>query len=131
MTPKEVVSKFYKSDLANNSSAIEACFHKDCIIDWHSSKGFKSADFNTLKHIFEDIRKTYETLRFEISHMLQDGNSVMVRYTSYVSTIENPNEEEALAHFSVIWEVRDDKIIKGYQMSQLADNSADSLNSFS
>jgi hypothetical protein len=131
MTPKEVVSKFYNSDLANNSSAIEACFHKDCILHWHSSKGFKSLDFNTLKLVFEDVRKAYETLRFEISHMLQDGNSVIVRYTSYVSTIENPNEEEALAHFLVIWEVKDDKIIKGYQMSQLADSSPQSLNSFS
>jgi len=131
MSPKEVVTKFYNSDLANNSHAIEACFHKDCILNWHSSKGFKIIDFNTLKLIFEDIRKTYETLRFDISHLLQDGNSVMVRYTSYVTTIENPNEEEALAHFAVIWEVQGDKIIKGYQMSQLADNSTESLNSFS
>jgi len=131
MTPKEVVSKFYNSDLANNSNAIEACFHADCIIHWHSSKGFRSIDFNTLKLVFEDVRKTYETLRFEISHMLQDGNSVIVRYTSYASTIENPNEEDALAHFSVIWEVKDDKIITGYQMSQLADSSTQSLNSFS
>jgi ketosteroid isomerase-like protein len=131
MTPKEVVNKFYNSDLANNSSPIDTLFHKDCIIHWHSSKGFKSIDFKTLKLVFEDIRKTYETLRFDISHILQDGNSVIVRYTSYATTIENPNEEDALAHFSVIWEVRDDKIIKGYQMSQLADNSAQSLNSFS
>ena len=131
MTPKEVVSKFYDSDLANNSNAIDACFHKDCILNWHSSKGFKSMNFNTLKLVFEDVRKTYETLRFDISHMLQDGNSVIVRYTSYVTTIENPEEEDSLAHFTVIWEVKDDKIIKGYQMSQLSDNSAESLNSFS
>jgi len=131
MTPKEVVHKFYNSDLANNSNAIGMCFHEDCILYWHSSKGFKCIDFNTLKLVFEDIRKTYETLRFEISHILQDGNSVMVRYTSYASTIENPNEEDALAHFSVIWEVKGDKIIKGYQMSQLADSSVQSLNSFS
>ena len=131
MSPKEVVSRFYTSDLANNSQAIDTCFHKDCIINWHSSKGFRKLDFNTLKLVFEDIRRTYETLRFDISHMLEDGNDVMVRYSSYASTIENPYEEEPLAHFMVIWHVENGKIMKGFQMSQLADNSEASLNSFS
>ena len=130
MSPKEVVQKFYSSDLANNTDAVEQCFHIDCILNWHSSKGFRKLDFSTLKTVFEDVRKTYDTLRFEISHLLQDGNNVIIRYTSYVTTIENPDEEMPLAHFATIWEVKEDKIIKGYQMSQLADNSSDSLNSF-
>jgi len=130
MLPKEVVEKFYNSDLANNTEAIDECFHKDCILNWHSSKGFNKLSFDNLKLVFEDIRKTYETLRFEVSHLLQDGNQVIARYTSYVTTIENPDEEQALAHFTVIWEVQGDKIIKGYQMSQLADSSPESLNSF-
>lgn len=130
MSPKEVVQKFYNSDLANNSEAVEACFHEDCTLNWHSSKGFNSIDLKTFKEIFENIRKNYNTLRFDISHLLEDGNSVVIRYTSYVSTIENPNEELPLAHFTTIWEVKNDKIIKGYQMSQLADCSPASLNSF-
>ena len=72
----------------------------------------------------------YETLRFETSHLLQDENMVTIRYTSYFTTVENPNEEMPLAHFTTIWEVKDDKIIKGFQMSQLADSSSESLNSF-
>ena len=130
MSPIEVVKKFYNSDLANNSDAIELCFHHDCVLHWHSSKGFKNLDFKMLKLVFDDIRKTYNSLRFEISHMFENQNTVAVRYTSYVTTIENPDEEMALAHFSVIWEVEEDKIIKGYQMSQLADTSPESLNSF-
>ena len=49
MTPKEVVQQFYSSDLANNTEAVELCFHKDCTLSWHSSKGFNVLDFNALK----------------------------------------------------------------------------------
>jgi len=130
MTPKEVVQQFYSSDLANNTEAVELCFHKDCTLSWHSSKGFNVLDFNALKLVFEEVRKMYDTLRFETSHLLQDENTVTIRYTSYFTTVENPNEEMPLAHFTTIWEVKDDKIIKGFQMSQLADSSSESLNSF-
>jgi hypothetical protein len=36
-----------------------------------------------------------------------------------VKTIENPREEMLLAHFFVIWEIKDDKLFRGYQISQL------------
>ena len=130
MTPKEIVLQFYNSDLANSTEVIDTCFDKNCQLHWHSSKGFNILDFNTFKAVFNEIRENYDALRFEFSHILQEGNSVTVRYTSYACTIENPNEEHALAHFTSIWEVKNGKIIKGYQMSQLADDSAASLNSF-
>ncbi|MBQ0787301.1 MAG: nuclear transport factor 2 family protein [Oceanihabitans sp.] len=130
MTPKQVVQQFYSSDLANNTEAVDLCFHKDCTLSWHSSKGFNVLDFNALKLVFEEVRKMYDTLRFETSHLLEDGNMVTIRYTSYFTTVENPNEEMPLAHFTTIWEVKDDKIIKGFQMSQLADSCSESLNSF-
>lgn len=131
MTPKELVKSFYDSDLANSSDAIDRCFHKDCILNWHSSKGFNALNFNGLKSVFEEISKAYQTVRFDISHLLQDDNSVIIRYTSYATTFENPDEEIALAHFISIWEVKDGKIIKGHQLSQLADTSISSLKSFS
>lgn len=130
MTPKEVVQKFYASDLANSAEAVSLFFHKDCILNWHSSKGFNVLDFNALRSVFEEVRKMYNTLRYQTSHLLQDGNTVTIRYTSFVTTIENPNEEMALAHFTAIWEVENDKIINGFQISQLADSSSESLNSF-
>jgi len=130
MTPKEVVEKFYNSDLANKSDAVEQCFHKDCKVNWHASDGFSILDIDALKMVFEEVRKMYNTLRFEISHLLQDGNMVTIRYTSYVTTIENPEEEIPLAHFTSIWEVEGDKIIKGYQISLLADESATNLSTF-
>jgi len=131
MTPKELVKSFYESDLANSTEAIDRCFHKDCVLNWHSSKGFVLLNFNGIKGVFDEIRKAYQTIRFEISHLLEDDNTVVIRYTSYSSTIENPEEEIALAHFTSIWEINKGKITKGYQMSQLADTTQISLKTFS
>jgi hypothetical protein len=43
-----------------------------------------------------------------------------VRYSHFVKTIENPREEMLLAHFISIWQIKDNKLYKGYQMSQLS-----------
>ena len=55
-----------------------------------------------------------------ITHVIQEGNMVSVRYSHFVKTIENPREEMLLAHFCVIWEVKDNKLYRGYQMSQFS-----------
>jgi len=48
-----------------------------------------------------------------------------------VHTIENPSKEVPLAHYITIWEVKDGKLFLGHEISQLADDSVVSLNSFS
>jgi hypothetical protein len=67
----------------------------------------------------EGLSKAYVRSKTRITHILSEGNTVSVRYSHYVKTIENPREEMLLAHFMVIWEVKDDKLYRGYQMSQL------------
>ena len=128
MLAKEIVKSFYESDLANDSSIIPKYLHKDCKLHWNSSKGFSVLDFNELKELFKDINKSYESIRFQISHLLQDDNHVTSRYTLFVKTIESPEEEVALAHFITIWEVKEGKLFRGFEISQLADESPVSLN---
>jgi hypothetical protein len=48
-----------------------------------------------------------------------EDNTVALRYAHYVKTIENPREEMLLAHFMVVWELKANKLYRGYQMSQL------------
>ena len=55
---------------------------------------------------------------------------VTIRFTYYVRTIENPDEELPMAHFIAIWEVKDGKMYKGHQISQQADDSPENLDSF-
>ena len=130
MSPKEIVKAFYESDLANDISLISKYIHQDCILHWNSSKGYSVFNFNEIKELFEDIIKSYVTIRFQISHMLEDNEFVTTRYTLFVKAIENPDEEIPLAHFITIWELKDQKLFRGFEISQLADDSPKSLKSF-
>jgi hypothetical protein len=129
MSAKEVVSAFYKLDLAKSNNALDF-IHKDCKLLWNSSNGFTTLDYNGIKNMLVDLRKAYHSFNHRISHILEDQNTITVRYTVYVTTIERPEKEDALAHFISIWEVKDGKLYSCYEISQLADNSSQSLNSY-
>ncbi len=130
MSPKEVVSAFYNSDLAKDDHAIDLV-HKDCQLHWNSSKGFTSLDYNGIKSMLSGLKKAYTSFNYRLSHLLEDGNMVTARYTIHVTPIESPElEQEPLAHFISIWEVKDSKLFRCYEISQLADDSSQSLDSY-
>ena len=74
--------------------------------------------YEDLIAFFLEIKRTYHDLRVEISHLLEDGNHVTIRYKYYVRTIENPDEELGISHFIGIWEVKDEKMYRGHLVSQ-------------
>ena len=131
MTPKELVSAFYDSDLANDSNVVPDFFHKESELHWTSSQGFMLLKYDDIANFFEGTRKSYNNLRFEFTHFIEAGNSVSTRHTLYANTIENPDFEVVLAHFSTIWEIKDSKLYRGYEISRQADeNDSDSMNSY-
>lgn len=130
MSSKKVVKHYYELDLAKDEDAISH-FHKDCQLYWNSSIGFTILDYDAIDKMLKDIRKSYVSFKYRLSHLLEDGKNVTARYTIYVIPIENPDEEQALAHFISIWEVKKGKLYKGYEISQLADEDPASLKSFS
>ncbi|AEH02265.1 MULTISPECIES: nuclear transport factor 2 family protein [unclassified Lacinutrix] len=130
MSAKEIIKKFYDTDLAKDDSVIDM-FHEDCVLHWNSSQGFTSLDKNGINHKLQEVREAFTSFNYKLSHLLQDENTVTARHTVYVTTIENPEQEEPLAHFISIWEVKDGKIYKGYEISQLLDDSTDNMTSFS
>ncbi|MEO6348240.1 MAG: nuclear transport factor 2 family protein [Aquaticitalea sp.] len=131
MTPKGIVQSFYDLDLGKDSKAL-SLFHKDCELHWNSSKGFTTLHYKDIKVMLDGIRKSYVSFKHHLSHLLAEGNNVTARFSIYVVPIENPKEEEeALAHFISIWEVKDGKLYKGYEISQMADENPASLKTFS
>ena len=110
MTPKELVLDFYKNDLILNKSEVNEFLHTDLIIEWNSSKGFVQMNREDVLNLSDELSKAYVRSKARITHILEDGHTVSVRYSHYVKTIENPREEMLLAHFMVIWEVKDDKL---------------------
>lgn len=129
MTPKEVVKQFYQSDIAKDDN-IMYYFHLDCELKWNSSKGYRTLNFQGIEEMLHGIRKSYHSFKYRVSHLLEDDHIITARYTVYATTIERPENEDALAHFISIWEVKDGKLFKGYEISQLADVSSESLNSY-
>ena len=119
MKPKDIVLDFYKSDVLLDRKTVSELLHPDVTIDWNTSKGFIQMDFNDILSLTDELSKAYVRSKIRISHILQEKNLVSLRFSHFVKTIENPREEMLLAHFMVIWEVKDNKLYRGYQMSQL------------
>jgi predicted SnoaL-like aldol condensation-catalyzing enzyme len=120
MTAKELILDFYKNDLLLHKSEVNEFLHEDLIIEWNSSKGFVQMRKQDVLNLSEELSKAYVRSKMRITHIVEEGNMVSVRYSHFVKTIENPREEMLLAHFFVIWEVKEGKLYRGYQMSQFS-----------
>lgn len=120
MSVKEIVKNFYKSDALIDSEVMKDFLHPDVIVEWNSSKGFIQLNYDSLLNLSNDLSKAYVRSKVRISHIIEENDLVSVRYSHYVKTVENPREEMLLAHFMAIWEIKDNKLFRGYQMSQLS-----------
>ena len=120
MSAKEIVQKFYKSDALIDSNVIKDFLHPEVIVEWNSSKGFVELNYESLVNLSAELSKAYVRSKVRISHILSENDLISVRYSHFVKTIENPREEMLLAHFIVIWQLKDNKLFRGYQMSQLS-----------
>jgi hypothetical protein len=119
MSAKEIVKSFYKSDAFINPAIMKEYLHPDCILDWNSSEGFIQLNYEALIDRTSSISRAYVRTKSRISHIIGEGDTVSVRFSHYVKTIENPREEMFLAHKMIIWELKDNKLYRGYQMSQV------------
>ena len=119
MSAKEIVQNFYKSDVILEAETVNQFLHPEVVLEWHSTKGFLTLNHDQIIAISAELSKAYVRSKSRITHLVEEDNTVAVRYSHYVKTIENPREEMLLAHFMVIWEVKDNKLYRGYQMSQL------------
>ena len=120
MSVKEIVQKFYKSDALIDSAVMKDYLHPEVVVEWNSSKGFLELDYNALVQLSDELSKAYVRSKVRISHILAENDLVSLRYSHFVKTVENPREEMLLAHFNVIWQIKDNKLFRGYQMSQLS-----------
>jgi len=127
-TPKDIVRSFYETDLIHNPEACSEYLHPEIELLWNSSFGFRRKNFVEIQNVFQEMGHSLETFRCEISHLIAEGNQVTARYTYFATTIENPGKEEALAHFISIWELKDGKLYKGYQISHPGNNTPENVN---
>ncbi len=127
---KELVRDFYRSDILRDETVLEHFFHPEIELIWNSPSGLTIMHFNNIVTFFNEVRRFYNDLRIEVSHLLADGANVTIRYKYYIRTMENPDEELGIAHFIAIWEVKDEKIYRGYQVSQPVTDNDDTNESY-
>lgn len=130
MSPKDCVKNFYTSDFYKNPESLSKFLHPEAQLFWNSSAGFHKLSFKEIGDLSRELARSFESLRADISHLISEGNFATIRFTYYVKTVENPEEELPMAHFISIWEVKDGKLYKGHQISQQADDSPENLESF-
>jgi hypothetical protein len=119
MSAKELVAEYYESQAYRTIEGIGRFVHEDVIVQWHSSKGYLQLEKNDILTFAAELDKSYSAQRLFISHIISEDDTVTVRYTHYVNPFESPADEMILAHFVVIWEIKDNQLYKGYLMSHL------------
>lgn len=119
MTPKELITSFYASDVLMDSEKLKTFLHPDVILEWNSSTEFVVLDFDKIITLSQQMDQSYVRLKNRISHLIVENQFVSVRYASYAKTIENVREEMHIANFMVVWEIKDNKLYRGFQMSYL------------
>ncbi|AVI52035.1 hypothetical protein C5O00_13080 [Pukyongia salina] len=127
---KEIVRSFYQSDILKDDTVLEKFMHKDMVLIWNSADGLSIMHYDDLVEFFAEVRRSYHDLRIEVSHLLQDDKHITIRYKYYIRTIENPDEELGIAHFIAIWEIKDDQLYRGYQVSQPVTDKDDTHESY-
>ncbi|MBS7320194.1 MAG: nuclear transport factor 2 family protein [Myroides sp.] len=115
----QLVKNFYESAGIISKTYCLEVFHDDIQLEWYSSKGYLILEHSDLLALSKDLKHSYYDLRTQIHTIIGNDSHVMIRYTYFVRTYENPEEEMVLATFFAEWEVKDGKLYKGIQMSQL------------
>lgn len=125
LSTNEIVKKFYESNFYKDEDVLKKYLHPDVELSWYGTTGLRKLDLNGIAQISEQLAQSYESLRAEIEKVVAQDDNVAIHFTYFVRTIENPEEEMPLAHFIAIWEMKDDKLYKGVQISQLGEEVDD------
>ena len=127
---KRLVSEFYSSDYFNKVQEDKKYLHPDMELFWNAKTGYSHMRRDDISRVSAEMAKSFETVRCETTHLLEEGNYVTIRFTFYGTTIENPTEEMPIAHFVAIWEIKDGLMYKGYLMSQPAEAFPEAMISY-
>ena len=118
---KEIVTKFYESNFYKDEDVLRSYLHPDVELSWYGTTGLKKLNLEGIAEISQQLAESYESLRAEIDKVVAKKENIAIHFTYHVRTIENPEEEMPLAHFIAIWEMKDGKLYKGVQISQLGE----------
>ncbi len=123
---KEAVERFYESNFYKDQEVLKSYLHPEVELSWYGTTGLKKLNLQEIAEISKELAASYESLRAEVEKIVAKKDNAAIHFTYYVRTIENPEEEMPLAHFIALWEMKDGKLYKGVQISQLGEEVEES-----
>ncbi|MBZ9778682.1 hypothetical protein LB452_07080 [Psychroflexus sp. CAK8W] len=126
---KKLVKNFFSSKYYKNIADFEKYIHPKIRIDWNSSKGFFQFDYEKFRSMSTEMGKSFETMSPEFSHFIEENNKVCARFTYNVEIMES-SDLIGLANFFSIWEIKDEKLYRGFIMSQPSEDGLDGIFSY-
>ncbi|MDR9457213.1 MAG: nuclear transport factor 2 family protein [Salegentibacter sp.] len=121
LSGKEIVENFYTSDFYQDEKVLREFLHPQVELSWYGTTGLKKLNLDEISAISLELAQSFESLRAEVETVISEKGKTAIHFTYHVRTIENPEEEMPLAHFMAIWELKDDKLYRGIQISQLGE----------
>ena len=118
MINRAKIEFLYKEDGIRDKQFLNTLIHDDFRLEWDSSSGNSILDKNFILNLSEVINTNYEISYFEISHLIEENNQIVVKYNHKVATIENPKEIMLIAKVVAIWSFQEGKIMDGYLISK-------------
>ncbi len=118
---KDIVEKFYQSEFFKDDKILKDFLHTDVELSWYGTTGFRKLDLEGIAEIGQQLNQSFDSLRLEVEKVIAKKDDVAIHFTYHVRTIENPEEEMPYAHFIAMWQLKDDKLCKGVQISQLGE----------
>ncbi len=117
---KKILQAFYKAEALIHPEILADFLHPEVIVEWRSTTGLIRMNYEELVEMSTELSRAYVRSHIRVTHIISDKDQVASRYSHFVRTLENPNEEILLAHFMAIWEFKDGKMYRGFQMSQVS-----------
>lgn len=127
---KRTVREFYTSDFYINPDSISNYLHPEAELIWNTSSGRHEMKYVDIEDFSRNLSQAFDSLRAEVTHLFREKDWVTIRLSYFVKTVENPDEELPLVHLMAIWELKDNKLYKGFQISQSAEDSPEEVGTF-
>ena len=130
MDSKALVKAFFSSNYFEDKTIFETYLHEDFELHWNNTQGFIKLDKEDFKTMLIEVLQSFTSLEYSLTHLIAEDDKVCMRYTYYFKTIEQPDEVQILGHFMALWEIKDSKLYRCYQISQPSSDSKENMESY-
>lgn len=119
MSPKEIIQDYFNKQAVLNPKVLKDFLHPELQIEWVSGSGVRYMNYDEFINYSHELSKSFVQSSVSIRHIIEEGNKVVIYYTLFMKSIENPNTDELMSQFMAIWEMKEGKMYQGTLMSRL------------